>query len=102
MMDDMTTAVRRRNRRGQGSRLRDDLLDAAADLVAEVGDARDLSLRSVAAKAGVAATSVYLHFPDLGALKAALAQRCFAGFATARDAASAGLDDPRSEEHTSE
>ncbi len=90
----MTTAVRRRNRRGQGGRLRDDLLDAAADLVAEAGDARDLSLRSVAAKAGVAATSVYLHFPDLAALRDALAQRCFAGFGSVRDAASAGIDDP--------
>lgn len=89
-----TTAQRRNNRRGQGERLRDELLDAAADLVSEHGDATGLSLRAVAARAGVAATSVYLHFADLDALKSALAQRCFAEFASARDKAAEGITDP--------
>lgn len=87
-------AERSRNRRGQGAKLRDDLLAAAKAMVTESGGAQVLSLRGVAARAGVAATSVYLHFADLDALKVALAQRCFVEFAAARDASSAGVDDP--------
>jgi AcrR family transcriptional regulator len=85
---------RRNNRRGQGERLRDDLIEAASAMVAETGDAGSLSLRAVAARVGVAATSVYLHFADLDALKIAVAQRSFAEFAAARDAATAGITDP--------
>ena len=85
---------RRRNRRGEGQRLREELLAAADAIVTETGDGSALSLRSVAARIGVAATSVYLHFADIDALKAALAQRCFAEFAAARDQAAAGAADP--------
>ena len=85
---------RRNNRRGEGQRLREELLAAADAIVTETGDGSALSLRSVAARAGVAATSVYLHFADIDALKAALAQRCFAEFAAARDQAAAGAADP--------
>ena len=70
------------------------MLAAADAIVTETGDASALSLRSVAARAGVAATSVYLHFADLDALKAAVAQRCFDEFAAARDQAAAGAGDP--------
>lgn len=85
---------RQRNRRGHGARLREELLDAAAAMVAETGDAAVLSLRSVAARVGIAATSVYLHFADIDALKVALAQRGFVVFAAARDAAAQGISDP--------
>jgi AcrR family transcriptional regulator len=86
---------RQRNPRGQGERLRDALLDAAATIVVDAGNASGLSLRSVAARVGVAATSVYLHFKDIDALKVALADRCFASFAAFRDRAADGIDDPR-------
>ena len=85
---------RRKNRRGEGQRLREELLAAADAIVTETGDGSALSLRSVAARAGVAATSVYLHFADIDELKAAVAQRCFAEFAAARDRAAAGAADP--------
>jgi AcrR family transcriptional regulator len=87
-------APRRRNRRGDGERLRVDLLEAAAGLVTETGDASALSLRAIAARVGVAATSVYLHFPDVTAVKIALAQQWFAEFADVRDAAAADIADP--------
>jgi AcrR family transcriptional regulator len=74
--------------------LRGDLLTAAAELVTETGDASALSLRAIAARAGVAATSVYLHFPDVTAVKIALAQQWFAEFADVRDAAVADIADP--------
>ena len=85
---------RRNNPRGQGERLREQLIKAAGELLAETGDAGRLSLRAVAARVGVAATSVYLHFADLDELKIAIVERGFAELAAVRDAASAGIADP--------
>ena len=45
--------------RPHGDRLRTELLDAAASMVAADGNARGLSLSSVARSVGIAATSVY-------------------------------------------
>jgi AcrR family transcriptional regulator len=84
---------RRNNPRGQGERLREELIDAASALVADAGTASRLSIRAVAARVGVAATSVYLHFADLDELKVAVGERCFAELAAARDAAVAGIED---------
>jgi AcrR family transcriptional regulator len=85
---------RRRNPRGQGERLREEILDAADALLAESSDARKLSLRGVAKRVGIAATSVYLHFPEVDALKVAVAERGFAELDKARDAAGRGISDP--------
>lgn len=85
---------RRNNPRGQGERLRTDLIEAASALVAETGGASQLSIRAVAAKVGVAATSVYLHFADLDELKLAVAERSFTELAAARDDALADITDP--------
>jgi AcrR family transcriptional regulator len=87
--------VRSTNRRGEGARLRADLLDAAAAIVAEGG--AGLSLRAVAARAGVATTSVYLHFPDIQAIRAAVGERGFAEFGAACQAAAVGAADPLAE-----
>jgi AcrR family transcriptional regulator len=86
--------ARRRNPRGQGERLREELIEAAGALVAESGDGRQLSLRGVANRVGIAATSVYLHFPDVEHLKVAVVQRGYAELDRARDAASQGIADP--------
>jgi AcrR family transcriptional regulator len=85
---------RRNNPRGQGERLREQLIQAAEELVADTGDAAQLSLRAVAARVGVAATSVYLHFADLDQLKIALVKRGFAELAAVRDTAGADTPDP--------
>lgn len=55
---------RSRNLRGQGARLRSDLLAAARRLTERHNSTEALSIRAVAKEAGVAATSVYLHFRD--------------------------------------
>ena len=55
--------------------LRAALIEAGLALI-EARDGHDLSLREVARRVGVSATAVYRHFPDKGALMAALA---FAG-----------------------
>ncbi|MDJ0350628.1 TetR/AcrR family transcriptional regulator [Cryobacterium sp. PH29-G1] len=55
---------RPRNRRGEGSRLRDEIVQAAADLLDEGVNEDGISLRAVARQVGIAAQSIYAHFPD--------------------------------------
>jgi len=69
-------SARRRNPRGQGERLRDDIIEAASRLLADP-TAPPLTLRAVAREVGVAATSVYLHFADIESLVLAVAERRF-------------------------
>lgn len=87
-------AGRRRNPRGQGERLRDEIVEAASALLAETGDAGRLSLRGVAKRVGIAATSVYLHFPDVEHLAWAVVERRYAELARTTAAAEAGVADP--------
>jgi AcrR family transcriptional regulator len=61
-------APRKRNPRGQGQILREQLVEAAADLLASLDSPQSLTLRMVARQVGVAPASVYSHFPDLNAL----------------------------------
>lgn len=89
-----TKRTRRRNPRGQGEKLREELLEAASAIVTADGNAKRLSLSSVARAVGIAATSVYLHFPDIDKLKDALVDRGFAELNRRRAAATAGLTDP--------
>jgi AcrR family transcriptional regulator len=89
-------ATRTRNQRGEGERLREALLDAAAEILASSHDADVLSVRAVTARAGVSPTAMYLHFEDKEALAAEVKRRCFAAFGAALDAAAAEHpDDPR-------
>jgi AcrR family transcriptional regulator len=55
---------RQKSARGEGERLRQDLLESAANLMATHGDIDSISLRAVARDAGVSPTAVYRHFPD--------------------------------------
>jgi AcrR family transcriptional regulator len=89
-----TASARTRNRRGEGARLREELVAAASAMIAETGDASELSLRGVARTVGVAAPSIYRHFPDLNHLKLAVVESAFARFAEARDKAGAEIEDP--------
>jgi AcrR family transcriptional regulator len=59
---------RRRNPRGEGARLRTELIEAAARLLESSGDARVLTLAAVAREAGIASPSIYRHFPGLDQL----------------------------------
>lgn len=85
---------RTRNLRGEGRKLRDDILDAADALLSESRNENLLSLRGVAKRVGIAAPSVYLHFRDVDDLKVAVAERGFAGLDRARDAACRAIADP--------
>jgi AcrR family transcriptional regulator len=85
-------AQRSRNRRGQGERLREDILTVTLRLLDELADDQALSLRAVAREAGVAATSVYLHFADHDALVLAAMERCHGDLTEAVDKADTGAD----------
>jgi AcrR family transcriptional regulator len=71
----MTSGRRAPNPRGQGARLRVELLAAAERLLDAAGPDAALTLRGVAREAAVAAPSIYDHFSQLDDLLAALAQR---------------------------
>jgi len=73
---------RPRNPRGEGNRLRDQLLAATAEVLNEVGDADRVSVRAIARRAGVSPTALYLQFPDRDALVTAAVD---AGFDTFND-----------------
>jgi AcrR family transcriptional regulator len=68
----MASSTRTRNPRGQGERLRGALMDAARDLLLELGDQDKLSVRAVTARAGVSPNALYLHFADKDALLSAV------------------------------
>jgi AcrR family transcriptional regulator len=57
-----TSQPRTRNPRGQGDLLRAALMDAARELLLELGDQSKLSVRAVTARAGVSANALYIHF----------------------------------------
>ncbi|WP_249998494.1 TetR/AcrR family transcriptional regulator [Actinoplanes sp. M2I2] len=87
------TAGRARNRRGEGGRLRDEIVEAAVELLDETGDERALTLRSIARKAGIAAPSIYRHFPDQPAIMLAVVRGAFGELNQALRAAIAGAED---------
>src|SRR2546421_757226 len=68
---------RARAPRGSGDRLRDEILEAATDLLLETGHANAVSIRSVAERVGVTPPSIYLHFADKDALLDAVCARYF-------------------------
>jgi len=89
-----STAPRGRNPRGQGERLRCEIVDAALRLLDELADDQALSLRAVAREVGIAATSVYIHFADRDALVLAALEDCYADLLRAMDDAESGVADP--------
>ncbi len=77
------TVTRPRNPRGEGGRLREQLVQAAAELLDELGDASRLSIRGIARRAGVSPTALYLHFPDRDAIVSAAVDAGFSSFNSA-------------------
>jgi AcrR family transcriptional regulator len=89
------TQIRRtRSRRGEGDRLRVEILTAARDLLAETGSEGAVSIRAVADRVGVTPPSIYLHFPDKDALLASVCEVVFADLDQAMEAAAASAASP--------
>lgn len=97
-MDKVPKPAARRtpNARGQGDLLREEIIVAAAGMLDEIADDEALSLRAVARAVSIAATSVYLHFPDRDALVLAVLQRCHEQLVETGDTAAAACPDPAS------
>jgi AcrR family transcriptional regulator len=87
-------SARRRNPRGQGEKLRDDIIEAASRLLADPASP-PLTLRAVARAVGVAATSVYLHFADIQSLVVAVADRRFSELVQVQEGARDATATPR-------
>ncbi len=61
---DAGSSTRQRSRRGEGDKLREEILDAAEDLLVELHTADAVSMRAIAERVGVSPPSIYLHFAD--------------------------------------
>jgi AcrR family transcriptional regulator len=93
-MSDAPARPRRRARRGEGERLREEILEAARDILAETQDADAMSVRSVAERVGVSTPSIYLHFADKQALLDAVCGLVFAELDQRMQAAATTTADP--------
>lgn len=85
---------RRRYPRGEGERLRADILVAAKELLAQTGDVDSVSIRLVAEKVGVTTPSIYHHFADKAALITAVCEDVFAELDRLMQQSAQGVDDP--------
>jgi AcrR family transcriptional regulator len=86
--------LRTRARRGEGERLRDEILAAAERLLLDTGHESALSIRAIADAVGVTAPSIYLHFADRNELLFAVCERHFEALAECLDASMVGVTDP--------
>lgn len=72
---------RARNRKGQGHRLRDDILAAARTIIEESGDEADVTLSEIARRVGVSVPAIYRHFPNVASICSAVVESCWHVFA---------------------
>jgi AcrR family transcriptional regulator len=68
---------RPRNARGQGGRLTQDIVSGALALIEREGSDEAVTLRAVAREIGIAAPSIYAHFPDRDAIVMAAVVKIF-------------------------
>ena len=68
---------RKRNARGEGARLTEDIIAGALSLIEREETDEAVTLRAVAREIGIAAPSIYAHFPDRDAIVLAVVARAF-------------------------
>lgn len=81
------TAPRPRSRRGEGERLREEILLAAEGLLMETASEDAVSIRAVAQAVGVTPPSIYRHFADKDMLLLEVCRHSFTRFAAAMEEA---------------
>ena len=95
----MSELARERNRRGEGARLRDEILAGATEVLERTGNEEAVTLRAVARQVGISAPSIYAHFADREAIVDAIVDAAFSDFNAAiqagRDAAVQAGGGPR-------
>ena len=77
LTQNISPGVRQPNRRGEGGRLRSEILAAAAKILDATGDENAVTLRAVARAAGISAPSIYAHFPNRQAILLAVVEDAF-------------------------
>lgn len=87
-------AARLRNPRGEGSRLRAEVVRAARRVLEVSGVEDAVTLRATAREAGVTAPALYGHFANRGEIIEAVISEAFAEFAAAVTDAMRGIADP--------
>jgi AcrR family transcriptional regulator len=90
----IASRARPRSRRGEGDRLRKEILDTTAQLLATTGDEEAVSIRAVASAVGVTPPSIYLHFADKDELIRAACEETFQLCDRFVEGRVAGIDDP--------
>src|SRR5262245_48408946 len=85
---------RTRNRRGEGVRLRDEIVDAASDLLEENGNEAAITLRAVARRVGITAPSIYPHFADRVDILREVIRRAIEELVAGLHSATRGEEDP--------
>jgi AcrR family transcriptional regulator len=89
-----TSTRRRRNRRGTGDRLREEIIVGAIAVADRADDPGGLTLRAIARETGIAAPSIYRHFADIDAILDAVVSVSFSQLTDLIDAAVAPVADP--------
>ena len=85
---------RERARRGDGDRLRGEILEAAEWLLARYGHDDAVSIRAVANRVGCTPPAIYLHFADKTEMLFEVCARRFDDLRVHIDAAIEGIEDP--------
>jgi AcrR family transcriptional regulator len=88
------TSARTRNRRGEGARLREEIVDAASRLLEESGSEAAVTLRAVAREIGISAPSIYPHFAGPEAILGAVVARAYDALLARLQLAVQGEQDP--------
>jgi AcrR family transcriptional regulator len=86
--------TRPRNPKGQGGRLRDEILRAARRILEETGTEDAVTLRATAREAGVTAPAIYSHFADREEMVEAVIAAAFDEFARAVLGDMVDIEDP--------
>jgi AcrR family transcriptional regulator len=85
---------RRRNPRGQGHRLRDEILAGATAILERTGSEEAVTLRAIAREIGISAPSISDHFADRATIIDAVVAERLAELAAQLTAAACAADDP--------
>lgn len=88
------THRRERNPRGEGERLRRDLIDRGLELLSEASHPDEVSIRAIARRTGVSPTAAYRHFVDRDDLVYCAIGCAFEDFAKRMNDAIAEQSDP--------
>ncbi|HYZ90791.1 MAG TPA: TetR/AcrR family transcriptional regulator [Actinomycetota bacterium] len=90
----MKVVRRTRARRGEGEKLREEILEATERLLIRDGSVEAVSIRDIAEAVGCTPPSIYMHFEDKDALVFAVCERIFASLESVARAAREGIADP--------